>query len=171
MVNLELKAACPDLKRARSLVKQLGAKRLGLIRQTDTFFHCSAGLLKLREMPGQPAELIWYRRSKRRTAKKSEYHIYYADGGADLRSVLQKAYGKDKVVRKKREVYLYQHVRIHLDRVEKLGTFIEFEAVVPGRVIRKKDRRFIAHLQKHFGIHQRDLVEGAYADLLDRVNE
>jgi adenylate cyclase class IV len=34
----------------------------------------------------------------------------------------------------RREIYLYHNVRIHLDEVEDLGTFLEFEAVLGPNV-------------------------------------
>ena len=44
---------------------------------------------------------------------------------------LAAALGIRTVVRKQRTVYLHKNVRIHLDAVDGLGTFLEFEAVMP----------------------------------------
>ena len=48
--NLELKARCPDLARARAAALNLGAAMSAFERQRDTFFHSREGRLKLREI-------------------------------------------------------------------------------------------------------------------------
>ncbi len=70
------------------------------------------------------------------------------------------------VVSKRREIFLRDNVRIHLDQVEQLGTFIEFEAVLGERLSEPTGRRQVAELRRHFGIEDDDLLAKSYADLL-----
>jgi adenylate cyclase, class 2 len=51
------------------------------------------------------------------------------DQVAELRAALSSALGIKVVVAKKRSLFLWNEVRIHLDEVKGLGNFIEFEAV------------------------------------------
>ncbi|MGE3805010.1 MAG: adenylate cyclase, partial [Gemmataceae bacterium] len=59
--NLEVKARCGDLARARQVVQELcGPPRVE--HQVDTYFQVPRGRLKLREIDGQEAALIAYER-------------------------------------------------------------------------------------------------------------
>ena len=49
-----------------------------------------------------------------------------------LKRTLREILGVHKVVVKEREIFLVENVRIHLDRVAGLGTFLELEAVFDG---------------------------------------
>ena len=70
------------------------------------------------------------------------------------------------VVSKQREVYLRHNVRIHLDEVNHLGAFLEFEAVIGGGVNEETGRRLIAELRDRFAISETQLVRASYSDLL-----
>ena len=74
--------------------------------------------------------------------------------------------GVAAVVRKQREVLLLGNVRIHLDRVEGLGEFIEFEAVLAEGAAGDSERAKVQELMARFGIAQSDLEGQAYVDLL-----
>ena len=47
--NLEIKARCADLGAVRERAEALATSRLGIDRQTDTYFAPRRGRLKLRE--------------------------------------------------------------------------------------------------------------------------
>src|SRR5262249_6676745 len=81
-------------------------------------------------------------------------------------SELKSQMGTRAVVFKRREVFLYHNVRIHLDEVAKLGTFLEFEAVLGDGIEAADGRAQVALLEDKFGIALDDLVEGSYVDLL-----
>jgi adenylate cyclase class IV len=76
------------------------------------------------------------------------------------------------VVRKARRLFVWQdRVRIHLDRVEGLGEYLELEAVlgsVPG-YDEDAARLDVARLSHDLGVTARDLVAESYADLLGRA--
>lgn len=164
--NLELKAHCPDLNWAREAVVQLGAQPVGREIQTDTFFPVQKGRLKLREIDGQPAVLIWYDRPDRTEARLSNYHLVPIAEGELLRAALTAALGVRGHVHKQRDIYLWHNVRIHLDEVEGLGSFVEFEAVLgPSDDLQTAHDRLTA-LSDRLGIAPADRLSHAYADLL-----
>src|SRR5262245_32987098 len=128
--NLELKARCPDLPAAREAALRLGARLTSTESQLDTFFRAAHGRLQLREIDGQPAVLIWYDRPDLDRPRGCDYFLVPAPDPALLKIALTAALGVRGAVRKRREVYLWHNVRAHLDEVEGLGRFLEFEAVL-----------------------------------------
>ena len=67
---------------------------------------------------------------------------------------------------KRRTVYLWQNVRIHLDEVEQLGSFIELEAIVDDSCGETSARAKIDHLCKALEILPDQLIDVSYSDLL-----
>ena len=168
--NIEIKARCADLSAARECCRALGATALSVERQRDTYFAAVRGRLKLREIEGRDAALIGYERPDQAAARASDYQIVSVPEPERLIEVLGAALGVRVVVNKQREVFLYRNVRIHLDTVEELGTFLEFEAVMGPGQSDAEGRDVIEELRKRFGIQDGDLVAVSYADLLSHLS-
>lgn len=167
LVNLELKARCPDLDAAAAQGLALGASDEGVLSQRDTYYSARSGRLKLREDPVRGSELIAYRRVDDPEVVESGYLLAPVSAPADLNAALSAALGEPLVVvSKRRRLLLREGVRIHLDDVDGLGTFIELEAVLPdaGEVAQAHEK--VAFLRAELGISDDDLVAGGYADLL-----
>jgi adenylate cyclase class IV len=62
-------------------------------------------------------------------------------------------------------------VRIHLDEVERLGTFIELEAVAPPNSDLIYEHRLIAKLRDALGITDERLIPLGYAEQLLRASD
>ena len=60
------------------------------------------------------------------------FRIVPVADAARLKELLARILGVHRVVRKTRQILLVDNVRIHLDEVEGLGTFLELEAVFDG---------------------------------------
>jgi homotetrameric cytidine deaminase len=166
-VNLELKAhdRDPDGTGARCL--GLGATDGGVLQQTDTYFMARQGRLKLRvERGALGGELIAYRRDDATEAVQSEYVLAPVAAADELAEALNAALGTAVVVSKRRHLFLWEGVRIHLDEVDGLGSFVEFEAVLPeaGDLAAARDK--VARLREELGIADDALVAVGYADLL-----
>jgi predicted adenylyl cyclase CyaB len=71
------------------------------------------------------------------------------------------------VVRKTRTVYRVGRTRIHLDRVEGLGDFIELEVVLRSDEELASGASVARELMARLEIAEDDLVEAAYVDLLE----
>jgi len=71
------------------------------------------------------------------------------------------------VVRKTREIYRHEGVQVHVDDVERLGHFVEFELAVEDTPDAVADGRArLAAMKSSFGIPDEDLVASSYSDLL-----
>jgi adenylate cyclase class IV len=140
-----------------------------VLHQRDTYFHAVQGRLKLRESPGAVAELISYRRADRDGPKVSNYRIVpVMDPGATA-AALADALGVRVVVEKARRLVMWRGVRIHLDAVAGLGSFVELEAVsdTPGGLAAEEAK--IAELRGALAIADDMLVARGYSDLLERA--
>ena len=82
--------------------------------------------------------------------------------------MLSNSLGLKVVVQKVRQLFLYYNVRIHLDRVEGLGSFLELESVVSKEVNRKAAEVNLQKIQKILNGLLSEPVPGSYADLLLR---
>jgi adenylate cyclase len=164
--NIELKARLESLDAARETARQLATGSLGIERQTDTYFVCRFGRLKLRQREGLPDQLVWYARANHAAPKPSDYYLVEVADAAALRAALTAALGVLAVVDKRREIFLVDNVRIHLDQVSDLGDFLEFEAVLGPDDGDDEGRTQLADLSRMFGIDARSLVAGSYSDLL-----
>jgi predicted adenylyl cyclase CyaB len=170
MKNIEVKVRCPDLERAREIARQLGATEAGTLRQVDTYFHVPAGRLKLRQVEPGPGQLIFYHRPDQAGPKVSEYDVVPVAEPVRLRALLAAALGILVEVHKQRELWLLDNVRIHLDTVHGLGTFLEFEVVVDAAHPESTCWAQARQLMADFGLVVADLVAGSYADLLRASN-
>jgi len=165
--NLELKAIDRDPGRSREICEGLGAEARGVLRQKDTYFDVPRGRLKLRREGGAASQLIAYQRSNDSSQRESRYRIVEVEDDIELEAALAEALGIRAVVQKARRLFLYEGVRIHLDRVDDLGSFIEFEGVATqedadlGRF-----ESLLADLRHSLDIRDTDLIAGSYCDLV-----
>jgi homotetrameric cytidine deaminase len=157
--NLEIKARDPDPARSLERALALGAEDHGEITQRDTYFGRTAGRLKLREQSPGDAELIEYRRPDEAGPRVSDYRLVPVSAPDALREALDAALGTLVVVEKRRRLLLWEGVRIHLDEVEGLGSFVELEAT-------DADPSKVVFLRAELDIPDERLIAGSYSDLL-----
>ncbi len=167
LLNIELKARCADLQEAAARSLALGASDRGVLAQRDTYYAARSGRLKLREDPVRGSELIAYRRPDTASARQSAYLLAPVAAPNELNEALSAALGDPVVVvSKQRHLLSWEGVRIHLDTVEELGTFIELEAVLPDAGDPEAARAKVERLREELSITDDTLVAGGYADLL-----
>lgn len=161
---IEFKARCRDHVRIREILKLKNARFVGDDHQIDTYFRVPQGRLKLREGDIENA-LIFYSRPNQAGPKQSDVALAKVPPQSDLRPVLTKALGVLVAVDKRREIYFVENVKIHLDRVEGLGEFVEVEAIGSADETAKLRVQCEAFLGE-FGLSDTDLIEGSYSDML-----
>jgi adenylate cyclase class 2 len=164
--NVELKARDPDPARSLAAALAIGATDHGELRQRDTYFHVANGGLKLREQEPGEAHLIQWERAEQARERESRYRIAVVHDPVALADALGAALGVRGAVQKRRRLLLWRDVRIHLDAVEGLGTFIELEAVAPAASDLTHEHALIAELRTRLSITDERLVPLGYAVLL-----
>lgn len=164
--NIEIKARIPSIDALEAAVAALADDGPTLIAQDDTFFPCPSGRLKLRELATTEGQLIFYQRPDAAGPKASHYDIAPTDAPAALRKVLTQALGFGGRVRKKRTLYHCGRTRVHLDRVEGLGDFLELEVVLAEGEAEASGLAEARRLMADLGLTEGALVAGAYVDLL-----
>ena len=166
--NVEIKARIESVEALIPRVAPLADSGPTQIDQDDTFFPCENGRLKLRAFPDGTGELIFYRRSDRRGPKESSYAISPTPSAETLRTALTAAYGESGRVTKRRILFRVGRTRVHLDRVEGLGDFLELEVVLAEGEATEAGVAEARSLMEKLAIEASNLVEGAYLDLLAR---
>jgi adenylate cyclase class IV len=164
MQNVELKARLHDWLRAVAACESLGAELQGDLHQIDTYFPVPSGRLKLREITPGEDHLVFYHRPDVAGPKVSDYQR--APAGSGTRALLADALGVECVVEKTRTLWLWDNVRIHLDKVTDLGTFLEFEAVVSEHHSLQRCEEQVAQLRGEFAIADADLLETSYREMM-----
>ncbi len=163
--NVEIKARVADLAEVEAQARRIATQQPSDLAQDDTFFACANGRLKLRELSSVQGQLIYYSRPDSAGPKVSDYWISDTDSPAALRETLTRALGIVGRVRKHRRLYLLDRTRIHLDRVEGLGSFVELEIVLAEGESPHQGTEIALQVMKTLGIGESQLVQGAYVDL------
>ena len=164
--NIEIKARVPDRDRTLKRALTLSDTKPVTLHQTDTFFNCPNGRLKLREFENGTAELIFYNREDSSQPKMSEYYRYETVNASLLSQILDKGFHIKGIVRKQRVLLHHGQTRIHLDQVEGLGDFLELEVVLTPDQSEEEGGAIAQNLMQKLGISTEDLIEQAYIDLL-----
>jgi len=178
MISVEIKARCSDPARIRGILKARKARFKGLDHQIDTYFRVPSGRLKLREGNIENA-LIYYKRANQKNSKKCDSvlwkpceHRGEALGDClspmrSLKQILKMACGVLVVVDKKRGIYFIKNAKFHIDRVKKLGDFVEIEVFGPAQAAARL-RKQCGFFQKLLGIQTKHLIADSYSDQILR---
>ncbi|MFI5252471.1 MAG: class IV adenylate cyclase [Bacteroidota bacterium] len=164
--NLEIKTRIASITDAERIANSIGADFSCIIKQKDTYFKVDSGRLKLREFEDNTGELILYDRDETESRRFSDYNIYSSQSPESLKEILKKVHGILGVVVKERMLFLYGDVRIHLDQVVGLGSFLEFE--IPVHNSPSDAKKKMIFLIDKFGIKDSDLIHNSYIDLLKK---
>jgi predicted adenylyl cyclase CyaB len=166
--NIEIKARVADLAAARTRALAAGARVHAVEVQTDRYYTVDgAHRVKLRTIAGGRAELVEYRRPEAAGVRASDYTVTSVRDAAAGRCLVPRGAPR-VVVRKRREILLCDNVRIHLDEVDGLGTFIELEAVLDERHDEATCRAQVGTLMRALGLRDEALIRASYAELLDQ---
>ena len=166
--NIEIKAILKNRIAAEATASRLSGTPPERIHQQDVFFRCEGARLKLRILGPDRAELIRYERPDIPDARCSRYSIARTADPQILLEILTQTLGATGVVTKTRTLYRVGQTRIHIDRVEGLGDFLELEVVLRPEQSELEGKRIAATLLSDFGVDQEQLIGEAYVDLLAR---
>ena len=162
--NLEFKASVFSLDGVKNIAIDINATHLTTLYQTDTYFNTNKGRLKLRENNENEAQLIYYEREENSSPRWSNYKIYNVQDFPLLKKLLMKAYGVKGVVKKERDVFVFKNARIHVDKVENIGDFVEFEVIHDSEVT--KSSELLEFLKSSFKAEIKRVFLESYSDIL-----
>ena len=166
--NIEIKARIANvdalLPRAQALA---GGAPPALIEQDDQFFRVppGRGRLKLRRFADGSAELIQSRRPAGSEARASASLRGPGPDAAALAKALTRALGAAGRVLKRRWLMLVGQTRIHLDRVQGLGDFLELEVVLRDGQSDAEGQAIAEQCMLDLGLAAAPRLAGAYVVL------
>ena len=171
-VNYEFKARVSEITNLEEKLLTLNPVFIGEDNQCDTYFNVAEGRLKLREGNIENA-LIYYKRQDVAGAKISEVILYEHKPDLALKNILENSNGIKVVVNKKRRIYFIENVKFHFDRVERLGNFLEVEAIdSTGEIGIEKLKRQCDFYIDFFEIKPDDFIKISYSDMmLEKQND
>ena len=167
--NVEIKARVADMAALAARAAAIADRGPVELPQDDTFFVAPNGRLKLRVHADGHGELIAYRRADDGGPKVSTYLLSPTSAPDSLRDALTMSNGQEGRVVKHRTLFLVGRTRVHLDRVQGLGNFMELEVVLADGEDPDAGVREAHALMARLGIAADCLVQGAYHDLLRAI--
>ena len=170
--NIEIKARIgsdEEFEKRVEIAKKLTNNSAGeLIVQRDVFFNTKNGRFKLRYLqPPARSQLVYYERPDVAGPKLSKFNKTELDEPEVMEKILSQTNGILGVLAKRRYLFMYERTRIHLDKVENLGNFMEFEVCLRPEETIEEGQAVADKLMQEFGIKNEDLMTGAYFDELN----
>lgn len=159
---MELKVKVDSHRKLKRLLNKIKAERKGILSQEDIYYRIDGGLLKLRIENGMES-LIHYKREEGKINRWSNYKVLKFND-CEGKNFFSKIFKIEADVKKKRELYMYDNTRIHLDTVKSLGEFLELETlVINGKADAKKRFMKIIELLELGKIKE---IRKSYRDLM-----
>ena len=166
--NYEIKSSVKSVEYirevARKLVKNKTHKHFKEF-QKDIYYDTGKGRLKLRIINNETGNLIFYDRKEHNKKRVSNYIISETKNFKELDEILKKLFNIFVVVDKEREIFIYDNIRIHLDKVKKLGSFLEIEIIYDSF---KEAKKTMNELIEYFNLEEKDFIKESYSDMLIR---
>jgi predicted adenylyl cyclase CyaB len=166
-ILVELKARVTNHTSIREKLRNLKARHLGTFHQTDIYFDTPKGRLKLRQFDNQKTQLIYYERENLFKPKRSHVFVLELPESKAIVAFLKKILKVKATVKKTREIYLYQRTQIHLDSVDSLGYYVEFERGTPNTKKEMENSvKILERLMETLEINPKNLEKSSYSDLV-----
>jgi predicted adenylyl cyclase CyaB len=166
-INVEIKAKCFHPEKVEAFLISAGARFQGVDHQTDIYFNCPNGRLKLRT-GNIENNLIFYNRPDEPGPKQSHFQLMPVADAAALQQLLTDALSIKVKVVKTRRIYFLGNIKVHLDELEGLGNFVEIEAgnlTDTAKTVEELHTQ-CNDLMHNFGIEEHDLIDKSYSDML-----
>lgn len=161
--NYEIKCRIDDKKKLSELKKALSEYIHSVEKQTDIYYKTSNGRLKLRIINDTSGSLIQYNRAEKKNKRISKYTISKTNDFREIDFILRKQFEVFIKVVKKRDIYIDKNVRVHLDKVKDLGSFLEIEIIYDEILKAKKQMK---ELIFKLDLDERKFIKESYSDLL-----
>ena len=165
---VELKAKVDNLEPIQRKLRVLKAKYAGTFQQTDIYFDVPKGRLKLRQINSEKTQLIYYERENISKPRRSDVFVVEIPDGKVFKALLKKILELKATVKKTREIYWHRRTQIHLDTVDSLGCYVEFERKTPSTLEEiERNTKVLEKLVATLEINPENLEKLSYSDLVD----
>ena len=168
--EIEAKMKFEDFDRVREALKQVGAKRVGSVLETNTFFdspekHLVAKdsglrLRRKRDDDGGNEEFLITVKGPQQAGElknRPEAEVVVEDG-EDAKAVLAAlGYSPTLVFEKRRESWKLEQCKVELDELPVLGKFVEIEG---------PDGKAVMGVRERLGMKDEPLIRTGYATML-----
>lgn len=161
--NYEIKCELNNYKKTNDLAGSLKKFSYTFEKQVDIYYKVKTGRLKLRIINDKAGNLIYYNRAEKSNKRISHYIISKTEDFKELDNILKKQFEVLITVEKVREIYIHKNIRIHLDRVIKLGSFLEIEIIYGNLTKAKKEMKELIYILK---LNEDTFIRNSYSDLL-----
>lgn len=163
MRSVEIKHELRDPELAVAALRGLRAINVGTTFQVDSCYRLTSGRLLKRVIEGEPTEWIAYHRDDSPQARVCRFTVYSEDEA-------QNRFGTREIpvwtqVRKRRDLWITGSVRVHVDMVDRLGWFIELEALVSPKQNAGKCRQLVEAVRNQMRIALGEAISVSYSDL------
>jgi len=165
---VELKAKVDNLEPIRRKLRVLKAKHAGTFQQTDIYFDVPKGRLKLRQINSEKTQLIYYERENISKPRRSDVFILEILESRAFTALLKKILEVKATVKKTRKIYWREKTQIHLDTVDSLGCYVEFERKTCSTLKEiERNTKILEKLMATLEINPENLEKLSYSDLVN----
>ncbi len=162
-VNLEIKTKLESFEKILKILNEKKVMHNKEILQKDIYYKVKNGLLKLRKH-NDGYELIKYLRNEKDGERWSNYFVLNISG-ENVENYFDDLFEIETIVEKTRELYIYKNTRIHLDKVNSLGNFLELETVV-NNISQQEAKIEFDEVVKFLKLDFEDQIKKSYRDLM-----
>jgi len=177
MIEVEVKAKA-DLSKVRPILENIGAVKIGVEEQSDTYFAAphrdfakTDEALRIRNLDGRA--VLTYKGPKLDSVSKTRKEFEtFVDEKNTIEILHALGFSEAGAVRKSREVFRAGDITVCLDSVEGLGEFLEVEIVAGEEQELGPIRLKLFELLKQFGVREEDSIRTSYLELvLENLND
>ncbi|MDQ3019918.1 MAG: class IV adenylate cyclase [Bacteroidota bacterium] len=161
--NYEIKCRVENYREIKDLIVRFKKFSYSTEKQTDIYYKVNAGRLKLRIINNRSGSLIFYNRDEQSNKRISKYIISDTNCFSELDAILGKQFKVLVKVNKRREIYVYKNIRIHLDSIKELGKFLEVEIIYNNLASAKLQMKEVISKLK---LSKAGFIKNSYSDLL-----
>ena len=175
MIEVEVKVRA-DHEKVRSILKKIGAAKVGVEIQSDTYFAAphkdfakTDEALRIRSLDGQA--VLTYKGPKLDGVSKTREELETPVDEVTITRVLHAlGFSEAGIVRKIREVFRAGEITVCLDAVEGLGEFLEVEIMAENEKTLETARYRLFDFLKQFGFGEKDSIRISYLEMVLEKN-
>lgn len=163
MTNFEIKVKIEDKNVILCAINNTEAVYVNKMHHIDYYFNVGIFKEKIREIDKSEIQQISYSRVETSGRKESKYEIKSIT--QKEKNILLKQNEVLCTIDKERKLWIYKNTRIHLDKVNYLGYFLELETVIKN-ISNEEGKKEFNEVIDLLKVNEKDTVAYSYSDLI-----